>query len=124
MTGTILLVEDDEAVAEVATAFLTQAGFTVLNADGGRAGIERLEAAPADVDAVVLDLVMPDMSGGEACVEMRRIRPDLPVVLTSGFDREQAMKRFAAGGFVSFLPKPYEPEALVAHARSAVLAGR
>jgi PAS domain S-box-containing protein len=124
VTGTILIVEDDEAVAEVAAAFLEQAGFEVLTASCGRAGVERLESEPAGVDAVVLDLVLPDMSGGDACVEMRRIRPELPVVLTSGFDREQAMKRFTAGGFVSFLPKPYEPEDLVAHVRSAVLAGR
>ena len=124
VTGTILLVEDDDAVAEVASTFLIQAGFEVLTADGGREGIERLESMPGGIDAVVLDLVMPDMSGGDVCIELRRIRPGLPVVLTSGFDREQAMKRFSGTGFVSFLPKPYEPEELIAHARSAVLAGR
>ena len=87
-SGTVLVVDDDEWVIDVARAFLERAGFRVITALGGAVAIDLLRAGSASIDAVVLDLVMPEMSGEETFLEIRRICPDLPVVLASGYDRE------------------------------------
>jgi PAS domain S-box-containing protein len=112
-TGRILVVDDDPAVLELAGEFLTRAGFTVIATRGGREGIERLRDEGDSIDAVVLDLSMPDVGGEQAFLEMRQIRPGLPIVLASGFSEEFASERFGAQGTAGFLRKPYAPEALV-----------
>jgi two-component system cell cycle sensor histidine kinase/response regulator CckA len=111
--STILIVEDEPAVLELAQEFLERSGFEVLAAPGGREGVEIFRAHNGEVDAVVLDVVMPEESSEEAFLEIRRIRPDVPVVLMSGYDKVNALDGFAAGGISSFLRKPFEPEELV-----------
>ena len=117
---TILVVDDDEAVLEIAREFLQRSGFEVHTARGGREGIERLSQLGEEIDAVVLDLVMPDMSGEEAFLEMRRLRPDLPVVISSGYDQGMTERVFARGA-AGLVYKPYEPEDLVDRVRGALL---
>ncbi len=117
--GTVLVVDDEEGVREVAQEFLQRAGFEVLSAPGGRAALEILRERGADVDVVLLDLVMPDMAGEQAFVELRRLRPDLPVVLASGYDPEHAAARFSGRSLSGFVSKPYEPEDLVKSVRNA-----
>ncbi len=112
-SGTILVVDDDEWVLDLAREFLQRAGFTVLTAPGGRAGVDLVRARGDEIDAVVLDLIMPEMNGEEAFEEMRRIRPDLQVVLASGYGKEMSPERFFARGVAGVLFKPYEPEELV-----------
>jgi CheY-like chemotaxis protein len=119
-TGRILVVDDDPAVLELASEFLTRAGFTVIATRGGREGIERLRDEGDSIDAVVLDLSMPDVGGEQAFLEMRQIRPGLPIVLASGFSEEFASERFGAPGTAGFLRKPYAPEALVECVRAAL----
>jgi len=120
-SGRILVVDDDESVLDLACEFLERAGFDILAASGGQAGIDLFRAHSHDIDAVVLDLVMPGVGGAEAFVEILRIRPEMPVVVTSGYDKEKAVERFSAGGFSGFLYKPYEPEELVESVRKAVI---
>jgi two-component system cell cycle sensor histidine kinase/response regulator CckA len=117
--GRILVIDDDDAVLEVAASFLDRAGFAVLSASGGRAALDLLADAEIRVDAALLDLVMPDLPTEEALAALRELRPGLPVVLTSGFDREQVARRFALDGH-DFLRKPYSPEELVAAVRGAL----
>jgi PAS domain S-box-containing protein len=119
-SGTILVVDDDEPVLELAREFLERAGFAVLTAPGGQAGIDRFRSHSGEIDAVVLDLVMPGVGGAEAFLEMLRIRPEIPVVVTSGYDKEMVAQRFAARGLAGFLYKPYEPEELVEAVRKAL----
>jgi CheY-like chemotaxis protein len=119
-TGRILVVDDDPAVLELASEFLTRAGFAVIATRGGREGIERLRDEGDSIDAVVLDLSMPDVGGEQAFLEMRQIRPGLPIVLASGFSEEFASERFGAPGTAGFLRKPYTPEALVECVRAAL----
>ena len=118
--GTVLVVDDDAWVLEIAREFLVRAGFEVLTAHGGREGVETVRERGADIDVVVLDLVMPEVSGEEAFVEMRRLREDLPVVLASGYDRESTARRFANEGVAGVLYKPYEPEDIVASVSEAL----
>jgi PAS domain S-box-containing protein len=119
-TGRILVVDDDPAVLELASEFLTRAGFTVIATRGGREGIERLRDEGDSIDAVVLDLSMPDVGGEQAFLEMRQICPGLPIVLASGFSEEFASERFRAPGTAGFLRKPYAPEELVECVRAAL----
>ena len=89
-TGHILVVDDDEAILRLMQAFLEDAGFEVTTVLGGRAGIETIRRTPQRFDAVVLDLVMPDVDGARVFEAIRRIRPDLPVILVSGYAEEAA----------------------------------
>ncbi len=117
---TVLVVDDDEGVLEVAEAFLRRAGFGVVVASDGRKAIEILCADPAAIDAVVLDLAMPELSGTATFGELRRLRPDLPVVLASGYREELAAQRFGREGLAGFLRKPYDPADLVAAVEDAL----
>jgi PAS domain S-box-containing protein len=120
-SGRVLVVDDDEPVLDLAREFLERAGFEVLTAPGGQAGIDLFRAHSDDIDAVILDLVMPGVGGAEAFVEILRIRPEMPVVVTSGYDKEKAAERFSSRGFSGFLYKPYEPEELVESVRKALI---
>ena len=74
------------------------------------------------VDVVILDLVMPEMAGEQAFVELRRLRLDLPIVLPSGYDPEHATARFSGRQLSGFVSKPYEPEDLLESVRNALTA--
>jgi len=82
--------------------------------------VAALRADRDEIDAVVLDLVMPEMAGDETFDALRQIRPDLPILLVSGYDKEMAGERFLGRGIAGFLYKPYEPEELVERLRSIV----
>ncbi len=119
-SGTVLVVDDQEAVIEVAEAFLQRAGFRVLTALGGRAALDALRTHGDEIDVVVLDLVMPEMGGEETFDALRDLRPHLPILLVSGYDKKMVGDRFLGRGIAGFLYKPYEPEELVERVRSAI----
>jgi signal transduction histidine kinase len=110
--GVVLVVDDDEPMLRLTTLFLEDAGFEVRTALGGRAALEVLAAEP-ELDAVVLDLAMPDVAGPEVLASIREDRPDLPVVLVSGYGEETVRDQLSAEPHTFFVHKPYEPEALV-----------
>ena len=114
----VLVVDDDDGVREVAEAYLERAGFAVVGANGGRKAIELLSARPEAFAAAVLDLAMPELDGSATWDELRRIKPDLPILLVSGFSEEQAEERFPELDSGGLLRKPYEPEALIERVRA------
>ena len=111
----ILLIEDDGRLAEMVSEYLGEAGFRVAVAAEGRAGLERLTREP--YDALVLDLMLPDMDGLEVC---RQLRPksDIPVLMLTA--RGEAMDRVVGLeiGADDYLPKPFEPRELLARLRA------
>jgi PAS domain S-box-containing protein len=109
----VLVVDDEPDVLEIAAEFLKRAGFEVKSALGGREAIEILRADPEAIEAIVLDLVMPDLDGEQTLGLVRQIAPRVPVVLTSGYDEERASQRFAPGQVTAFLRKPYAADELV-----------
>jgi PAS domain S-box-containing protein len=112
--GTVLIVDDEEWVLELAREFLERSDFDVLTADGGREALEILRGdGGKTIDAVVLDLTMPDMDGRETFLEIRALRPELPVVVASGFGEEATAGSFPLDEIAAFIRKPYEPEDLV-----------
>jgi PAS domain S-box-containing protein len=119
--GTILVVDDEEWVLELAREFLERSEFEVVTADGGREALEILRGdAGKAIDAVVLDLTMPDLDGRETFEEIRRILPGLPVIVASGFSEKATADRFPPQEIAAFIHKPYEPEELIDAIRTSL----
>jgi PAS domain S-box-containing protein len=118
--ATVLVVDDEETVRAVARAVLERSGFTVLTASDGREGIEVFTAHSAEIDAVLLDMTMPAMSGPEVFAQLRAVRPDARVVLSSGYTEEDTRRRLPAGDIAGFIQKPYRPAQLVEAMHEAI----
>ena len=103
--GRILLVEDEDMVRAVAERALTRAGYTVTTASDGDEGLEIVEGG-AEFDLIVSDVVMPAMDGPSMVREVRKLRPDLPVLFMSGYAEEQLRKELDLAK-VHFLAKPF-----------------
>ena len=116
-SGTVLVVDDDDGVRELAEDTLMRAGLSVLCAADGREGIELFRRHAAEIRAVLLDRTMPGMSGEEVIEEMRRIRPDAPIVLISGYSQESVVDHFAGTAPAGFLHKPFLPTMLLRKVR-------
>jgi PAS domain S-box-containing protein len=108
-SGTVLVVDDEEPVRIVAGRILQAIGFDVLPAAHGREAVEKFREDPAKIAAVLLDLTMPQMDGSATFTELRRIRPEVKVLLMSGFNEQDAIHRFAGKGLAGFLQKPFKP---------------
>jgi DNA-binding response OmpR family regulator len=117
MVDRILLVEDDPRLAEMLLEYLGQAGFAVTVAPLGATALERLQEA--QFDAVILDLMLPDMDGLEVCRQLR-VQFDTPVLMLTA--RGDAIDRIVGLelGADDYLPKPFEPRELLARLRAIV----
>ncbi|MCP4873153.1 MAG: response regulator [Proteobacteria bacterium] len=117
--GCVLIVDDEPIIREFASAALEQAGFEVVTANDGLQALELFQVDPSRFDVVVLDLTMPQMSGDETFRALRAIRPDLRVILSSGYDETEATARLAGKGLVGFIQKPYRTSELLRVVRGA-----
>jgi two-component system, cell cycle sensor histidine kinase and response regulator CckA len=111
--GTVLVVDDDEGVRAVTSDMLRHAGYEVWTAVDGLDGVERILQHGERISLVVLDMTMPRMGGEEAFQEMRRLRPDLRVILSSGYSEQETTERLADMGFSGFIQKPYRQASLL-----------
>jgi CheY-like chemotaxis protein len=119
----VLVVDDEEVVRDVTCLLLEDAGFEVLTAETAAAAVAA-GAAAERVDVVLVDVMLPDASGGDVARELRRQRPDLPVVLASGFDETTAAERVGDVPGARFLRKPYGSAELADELRAAIAAAR
>ncbi len=110
--GTVLVVDDDETVREVAYQLLKRAGFRVMLAADGQAAMQIVRTEP-QIDLVLLDASMPVMSGPETIVALRESGWQGPVVVMSGHAMEEAIAQFAAWGANGFVHKPFRRAELV-----------
>ena len=122
-SGLVLVVDDDPVVRNVITAALERAGFRVIAAADGVAGVEAFRQHTGEIVLVLLDLTMPRQSGEQTFGELRRIRPEVWVVLMSGYNEVDVTNRFVGKGLAGFLQKPFRVGALLDLVRS-ILAGR
>ena len=105
---TILLVDDEESLRDLAKRILSAFGYTVLTASDGEGALEIYRAEKERVHLVILDLVMPGM-GGQKCLEgLRGIRPDVRVVIATGYSPEDPTKAILKEKVSGFLNKPYD----------------
>ena len=119
-SGMVLVVDDDEFVQILAADTLTKGGFETVIAGDGVEALRIFRERAAEVAVVLLDLTMPNKGGHETFHGLRRIRPDVPVVLCSGYNEHEAIRRFPEEGLTGFLKKPYLPDDLVAAIRRAL----
>ncbi len=107
-TGTVLLVDDEEVVLEVGTKLLEKLGYVVLKVETGRKALETFKKDKDKIDIVILDMVMPDVGGGEAYDKMKEINPDVKVLLSSGYSIESVgTKQILDRGCDGFIQKPF-----------------
>ncbi len=105
---TILVIDDEETVRTVSRMMLKKAGYTVLTAESGEEALAMLREPARVIDLVLLDLTMPRMSGLETFIAIHRVAPDLPVVLCSGYNEQDATNQFVGKGLADFIQKPFE----------------
>ena len=105
--GTILLVEDEDAVRTFAARALESRGYTVLTAETGVDALEIMEEEEGNVDLVVSDVVMPEMDGPTLLVELRKMNPDLKIIFVSGYAEDAFKKNLPEEETFAFLPKPF-----------------
>ncbi|PIW47121.1 MAG: hybrid sensor histidine kinase/response regulator [Zetaproteobacteria bacterium CG12_big_fil_rev_8_21_14_0_65_54_13] len=110
--GVVLVVDDEETIREVAVLMLEEIGFATLTAVNGQDAVDIYRQHAGEIVAVLLDMTMPKMDGSECFYALRRINPDVKVVLSSGYSEEEATTRFIGQGLGGFLHKPYTPEDL------------
>jgi len=118
--GRVMLVDDEPAVVQMATYALARMGYDVVTSESGAAAVEALTADPGAIDLVVLDLSMPGMSGQETLARLRRLRPDLRVVMSSGYSEAECLKLLADQAVSGFLPKPYTASTLGRTVKAAI----
>ncbi|GMV91942.1 MAG: histidine kinase [Candidatus Hydrogenedentota bacterium] len=110
--GTVLLVDDEDAVRSVMARMLEQQGLEVVAASNGEQAVERFRERSGEFACVLLDLTMPGMDGEATFDALHAIRDDVPIVLTSGYSEQELTERFSARGFAGFLQKPFRREDL------------
>jgi PAS domain S-box-containing protein len=105
--GTILVVEDEEALRSALCKMLRRNGCTVIEAADGQAGVDQFRASTPKIDVVLLDLTLPGMSGGEVLGELRRVQPNVKVILTSAYSRDWLQNTVDGQQPWFYLRKPY-----------------
>jgi two-component system, cell cycle sensor histidine kinase and response regulator CckA len=112
--GTVLLVDDDESVRAVGRKMLERIGFSVVTAADGSEAIARFRERADDIICAIVDLTMPHVDGAETFRELRRMRPGVRVILSSGYNEQDVTQRFVGKGLAGFIQKPYQLSTLVA----------
>jgi len=116
---TILVVEDGDAVRNLVCRMLVQSGYRVLEARDGRHALRLCETHPEPIQLVLTDLVMPRMKGMELAEHLRRVRPDLRILLMSGYTDEPVVQRLGRDS-PAFLEKPFTSVGLAEKVRQVL----
>jgi PAS domain S-box-containing protein len=111
-TETILLLDDEEQILEVSKQMLETLGYTVYTADSGEKGIALYKEYRDAIDLVILDVIMPDMGGGETYDKLKEINPALKVLLSSGYSIDSDASEILQRGCNGFIQKPFTMEKL------------
>jgi two-component system cell cycle sensor histidine kinase/response regulator CckA len=119
-SGHILVVDDDEAVRTVLMRTLKRAGLSVSVAGNGAEALEEFAVETGRFSLVLLDFKLPGMDSKTLFRELRARRPDIPVILMSGYGQEEAMENSSAQDYIEFLHKPFTMGVLTAKVRDAL----
>ena len=110
--GTVLLIEDEEQVRKMARTMLTHLGYRVIEAKDGVEAVEIFQQHQDEIRCVLSDLTMPRMNGWDTLAALRKLSPDIPVILSSGYDEAQVMADEHPERPNAFLGKPYRLQEL------------
>lgn len=119
--STILVVDDEDMVCTLAQKVLEKFGFKVLKAQTGRDALDIFRLHRLSISVVLLDMSLPDIDGKRVFTELRQLSPQIPVIISSGYD-SVSHQRFNRED-VSFLPKPYMPDQLISVVRDLLPSG-
>lgn len=111
-SGIVLLVDDEESIRAIGSEMLMELGFEVVCAEDGAQAVDRYRTKGREIAVVLLDMTMPHMNGEEAFRELRRIDPEVKVVLSSGFSEQEVTQKFPGKGVAGFIQKPYNLDTL------------
>jgi signal transduction histidine kinase/CheY-like chemotaxis protein len=118
--GMILVVDDEPSIRNSAKLLLETMGYKVVTAGDGLEALQVFGDRQSEISAVLLDLTMPHMSGSEAFRELRALRPDLPILVTSGYSEEESVRDFHDSDLAGFIQKPYRASQLRARLREVL----
>jgi CheY-like chemotaxis protein len=118
--GTVLVADDEESVRSVAKRMLVKSGFTVITAKDGQKAVKEFKKHKDNIILVILDMTMPNLNGEEAFREIRLIRPNVRVILMSGYNQSEATGRFAGKGLAGFVQKPFHKKDLLNEVKIAL----
>jgi two-component system cell cycle sensor histidine kinase/response regulator CckA len=119
-SGTVMIVDDEEIVRRAARRILSTGGIEVVEASSGKEALEIFREEPGVYKLALVDLVMPGMSGVELVKALRALRPDLPVVFSSGYDARALAESASSDAKTSFLQKPYSARDMLNSVRNAL----
>jgi len=105
--GTVLVVEDEDALRLAVSKMLRKRGFSVVEASDGRAGVDQFRGNEREIDVVLLDLTLPGMTGREVLEELRQMRPDVKVIITTAYSHDTALKAIGGQQPWLYIRKPY-----------------
>ena len=109
--GTVLLADDEEMILEIGAQMLKRLGLNVVVAENGSKAIELFQDNKETVDIVILDIVMPGLSGAEAVEAIKKIKPDVQIILSSGYGRDRKTDEIMKN-CSSFIQKPFSMKEL------------
>jgi PAS domain S-box-containing protein len=112
--ATILLVDDEPQLRTIAAAMLKSMGFSAITAANGREALEIFQERGSLIDLIFMDLIMPEMGGIEAYHELRKIAPSIPIVICSGYDKNEIASSINDDEHAGFVLKPFQPDHLFA----------
>lgn len=104
---TILVVDDVEGVRNIAKKQLERLGYNVILAEDGNEAINRYEEKKGEIDLVLLDMIMPGLAGKETYFELKKINPEVKVLLISGYSQDGKVIEILQEGFLGFIQKPF-----------------
>jgi PAS domain S-box-containing protein len=107
-TETLLFVDDEPVLRKITSKWLVKLGFTVLLASDGAEALSVFEKHRGSIDLVILDVVMPRLSGREVLRTLTRVAPHIPVILSSGYSSDGHAEELLALGATAVVPKPYQ----------------
>jgi len=111
-TETILLIDDEDMVLESGAMMLKRMGYKVLSAACGKASLDIYKARKGDIDMIILDMIMPDLGGGQTYDRLKKINPDVKVLLSSGYSIDGQAEEILKRGCNGFIQKPFTMEEL------------
>jgi len=123
-SGTILVVDDETLVRRTAKAALEHHGYKVMLAESGHEGIELFRNKANEISLVLLDMNMPAMGGENAFEHLKKIRPDVRVIVSSGYNEAMAIERFGGNRVAGFIQKPYTSRQLAEKVKRVLEPGK